>query len=82
MIIPIRCYTCNKVLADKWEYYKKRVDQLENENKKNKVEKKEEDLEKAGIKKSVNGKVLDELELTRICCRRSMLSHVDLIDLI
>ena len=22
MIIPIRCYTCGKVIADKWETYK------------------------------------------------------------
>lgn len=26
MIIPIRCMTCGKVLADKWEYYKAAVE--------------------------------------------------------
>jgi DNA-directed RNA polymerase subunit N (RpoN/RPB10) len=25
-MIPIRCFTCNKVIADKWETYKKSVD--------------------------------------------------------
>jgi DNA-directed RNA polymerase subunit N (RpoN/RPB10) len=25
MIIPIRCFTCGKVVANKWETYKKRV---------------------------------------------------------
>jgi len=23
MIIPVRCYTCNKVIGNKWETYKK-----------------------------------------------------------
>jgi DNA-directed RNA polymerase subunit N (RpoN/RPB10) len=29
MIIPIRCFTCNHVLADKWDYY---VKECEKEN--------------------------------------------------
>ena len=29
MIIPVRCFTCGKVLADKWEYYDKKVKELE-----------------------------------------------------
>ena len=28
----------------------------------------------------VAGKVLDEMGLTRYCCRRMMMSHIDLID--
>ncbi|MEM0272037.1 MAG: DNA-directed RNA polymerase subunit N, partial [Thermoprotei archaeon] len=26
MLFPIRCFTCGKVLSDKWDEYKKRVD--------------------------------------------------------
>jgi len=26
MLIPIRCFTCNKVIANKWQKYKKQVD--------------------------------------------------------
>lgn len=26
MIIPIRCFTCGKLIADKWEYYCKKID--------------------------------------------------------
>ncbi|PSN87817.1 DNA-directed RNA polymerase subunit N [Candidatus Marsarchaeota G2 archaeon OSP_D] len=26
MLFPIRCFTCGKVLGDKWDEYKKRVD--------------------------------------------------------
>lgn len=59
MIIPVRCFTCGKLIADKWEYYSKRVD-------------KEADIDK--------GKLLDELKIIRMCCRRHILGHVDLID--
>ena len=36
MIIPIKCFTCGNVLADKYLYYQKRVIQL-------KLDKKQED---------------------------------------
>lgn len=75
MIIPIRCFTCGKVLADKWEWFKsKRSERL---------------ADAANIRGSVNADgfyseatkdLLDELGLKRVCCRRHMLTHVDLID--
>ena len=77
MIIPIRCFTCGNVLADKWEYYK------------NECEKKESDKNEVvnmtnieHFENSIKGKVLDELKLTKYCCRRHMLGHVDLIEII
>ena len=68
MIIPIRCMTCGKVLADKWEYYKKRVAELQ-----------EKKIHKnfAGIQTK---EILDELGLHKYCCRRVFLGQVDLID--
>lgn len=57
MIVPVRCFTCGKPIA---EYYEKYI----NEIKTNKDAK----------------KVLDDLGIKRYCCRRMMLSHVDLID--
>ena len=27
MMIPVRCFSCGKVIADKWEDYSKRVNQ-------------------------------------------------------
>ena len=29
MIVPIRCFTCGKVVADKYEYYMREKDKLE-----------------------------------------------------
>ena len=85
MIIPIRCFTCNKVLANKWEYYKKKVQSKEEE-------KKTAEITKESLKIENNREIyffffffcdiLDELKITKICCRRHFLGHVDLIDLI
>ena len=34
MIIPIRCFTCSKVIGDLWEEYDRKVNDLKNTNKK------------------------------------------------
>ncbi len=57
MIIPIRCFSCGKVVADKWEPFARRV---------------------SGGEQA--GDVLDDLGVTKYCCRRMLLSHVELID--
>lgn len=79
MIITIRCMTCGHVLADKWEYYVKRCKELEDEQQKQEGQ---STLSKSHFDKTIRQKVFEELELDRICCRRMMLSHIDLIDTI
>ena len=76
MIIPVKCFTCGKVLGDKYLYYVKEV-------RKQKIgEGKEVDnvvyVTKENVAKTIEGRVMDELGLTKICCRRHMLTHVDL----
>ena len=78
MLIPIRCFTCGKVLADKWDYYVKEVERLKKGSK-------DETILNVNVKTvqgTPEGKVLNSLGLTRYCCRRAMLSNVELIDLI
>ncbi len=75
MIIPIRCFTCGKTLADKWDYYDSEVKKLENQADKPKPELKYFDKVKSG-------KILDELGLTRYCCRRHMIGQVDMMKVI
>jgi DNA-directed RNA polymerase subunit N (RpoN/RPB10) len=76
MIIPIKCFTCGKVLGDKYLFYVKKV--------RGEKLKKDMDpeavlyLEEKTIKKTIEGEVLDELGLNKMCCRRHMLSHVDI----
>lgn len=57
MIVPVRCFTCGKLVGDKWEEFTRRV--------------------KAG---EGAGEVLDSLGITRYCCRRMLLSHVEILD--
>ena len=86
MIIPIKCFTCGKVLADKWEYYTKKKKQLENQI--NPADMTITDISTSSDKvkqyfdSNHTGMILDELGLKKICCRRHMLGHVDLIDVI
>lgn len=82
MIIEVRCFTCSKVLADKWNYYCKRVKELEKEQEKEKTNQKDTNVNTLHFDKTIRQKVFEELELDRMCCRRMLLSHVDLIDTI
>lgn len=77
MIIPIKCFTCGNVLADKYEFYKKQVilEKLKDGQDVDDVVY----LESSNIKKTVEAKVMDKLQLTKLCCRRHMLCHVDII---
>lgn len=80
MIIPIRCFTCNKVIAHLWEEYLNKL-QLEyiNEDIANNKKNRFVDIETLENKTN-EGKILDEMDLKRYCCRRMMLSHVDLCE--
>ena len=79
MIIPIRCFTCGQVLADKWNYYQTKVIERRNEDPNyNSKDNLISNTNINNIKKSIEGNILDELGLTRLCCRRHMLTHVDL----
>ncbi|KAG8089555.1 hypothetical protein GUJ93_ZPchr0011g26902 [Zizania palustris] len=57
MIIPVRCFTCGKVIGNKWDLYL--------------------DLLQADY---TEGDALDALGLVRYCCRRMLMTHVDLIE--
>ena len=77
MIIPIKCFTCGTVLADKYEYYCQEV-RKQKQIKMNVQVDKVVYLTKSNSEKTVNGHVLDSLNLTKMCCRRHMLTHVDI----
>lgn len=81
MIIPVRCITCGKVIGDKYLYYKREVEKTRKEMKLP-DEMPILDVSSKTIQKTPEGIVLDKLKLQRYCCRRMLLSHVDLIDII
>ncbi len=66
MIIPVRCFSCGKVIAHRWQEFCDLVGDREEYGEHNPT-------------KDV-GKILDKLGFNRYCCRRMFLSHVDLID--
>jgi DNA-directed RNA polymerase I, II, and III subunit RPABC5 len=75
MIIPIRCVSCNSVIAGKWEPYLEKV-------KKNRRDMKQGDdmvYLTATTTTTAEGKALDEIGLKKMCCRRHFLAHVDLL---
>tara|TARA_B100000902_G_C27305635_1_gene915273 strand:+ start:1652 stop:1885 length:234 start_codon:yes stop_codon:yes gene_type:complete len=76
MIIPVKCFTCGKVLADKYRYYLEEVIKIKTD--KNIDEKKIEYLTNENKDKTPEGEVLDKLLLKKYCCRRHMLTHVDI----
>lgn len=57
MIIPVRCYSCGKVVGNLYEQFQQLLDRDYTE-----------------------AEALDALNLERYCCRRMVLSHIDLID--
>ena len=77
MIIPIRCFTCGKVMADKIDYYV-----AECEKRKKDPDAKNTDPMYKNFDSVHTKEILDELGLTRYCCRRNMISNVDLMHII
>lgn len=76
MIIPVKCFTCGKVLADKYQFYVREVRKMKIEQ--GQDPEKVVYLTKENVIKTPEGQVLDSLGLTRMCCRRHMLTHVDI----
>lgn len=70
MIIPVKCFTCGKVIGNKYKAY---LEMLKDEDEKVRY------LNTENVKKTKEGLALDNLDLKDICCRRHFLTHVDII---
>lgn len=79
MIIPIKCVSCGMVLADKYRYYLTEVRKAKMSKglQVDRVIYFTKDMAKKDIK-TPEAEVLDSLGLTNVCCRRVMLTHVDI----
>lgn len=102
MIIPIRCFTCNHVLADKWNWYVDACKNMQDDVGVDESGSKRSERNEIGAERSESGsgqkaaappkpknmeptgrgELLDKLGLKRLCCRRHLLGHVDMMDLI
>ena len=81
MIIPIKCFTCGMVIADKYRYY---LEQVRKKKLAKKMNGESIDIDKVlyltkeFVDKTPEGEVLDELNMKKMCCRRHFLTHVDI----
>ena len=81
MIIPIKCFTCGNVIADKYRFY---LEQVRKKKLANQLPGDQVQLDKVCYltkdfkEKTPEGETLDELNLIRLCCRRHFLTHVDI----
>ena len=76
MIIPVKCFTCGNVLANKYRFYLDEVKRIKLQN--GQQIDKVLYLTEKNIEKTTEGQVLDTLGLKNLCCRRHMLTHVDI----
>ena len=74
MIIPVRCFTCNAVLGSKYRRYLEIISEEEGKHK----DKDKDDDET--VQENAIQKAFQELEIKRYCCRRHLLTHIDLVD--
>lgn len=65
MLIPVRCFSCGNLIANKYEKY---LELLKN------TDKKKSELEDNQVE------IFKKLKLKRYCCRRMLLTNVDIID--
>jgi DNA-directed RNA polymerase subunit N (RpoN/RPB10) len=83
MLIPPRCFTCGTVIADKWIPFIETVTKEKQSSSETISSELDIDYinisEEGRIKKSIEGKTLDKLNLHKYCCRRMFLGNVHLI---
>ncbi len=66
LIIPIRCFSCNRVIASDYRKFQKKINEIREKRR----EPTPEEI----------SNIMDDLGLEKYCCRRMILSHIELID--
>lgn len=76
MIIPVRCFTCGRIMADVSDYYEKEKEILVLSDKKV-IDSLYKNFDNIHTKE-----ILDNLGLRRYCCRRNLISNIDMMHII
>jgi DNA-directed RNA polymerase subunit N (RpoN/RPB10) len=71
--IPIRCYTCNLPIAGKWLTFLELIKKFRKADGRDETD--ELEYLTQTTTKTAEGRAMDELGLTRECCRRHFLTH-------
>ena len=67
MILPIRCFTCDKVIGNKYNKYLELVTEYNTDG----------DIE---YDLNSQAKALDDMKILNYCCRSMFMSHVNIIN--
>ena len=82
MIIPVRCFTCNKVIGDKYSTYLLKIQEAQKSNPDSNIIIDTNTIKNGLVEESYQGKILNDLEIKRYCCRRMFFTQVDIVDII
>jgi DNA-directed RNA polymerase I, II, and III subunit RPABC5 len=77
MIIPIRCFSCNNVIADKYVAYMR---ELGLRRPKGRGPEDRYYMDGTQIPQTIENTILQKLGIKRPCCRCQFLTHVPLIE--
>lgn len=80
MIIPVRCFTCGKVLGNKFNYFTQKTIERKQKLKQDSERLSVITLSDNKLEKTIEGEILDEMGCIRMCCRTKILTHIPLIN--
>ena len=64
MIIPVRCFTCNKTIGHLWENYDRLLKLKDKDDK----------------QLYTSNEILEKMNIKRYCCKRMFISNIEIID--
>jgi DNA-directed RNA polymerase subunit N (RpoN/RPB10) len=64
MIIPVRCFTCNKTIGHLWENYDRLLKLKDKDDK----------------QIYTSNEILEKMNIKRYCCKRMFISNIEIID--
>jgi DNA-directed RNA polymerase subunit N (RpoN/RPB10) len=76
MLIPVKCFTCGKVIGNKYQYYMREI--VKRKEQLGEIPQEIQYLDDKSMDKTIEGVLLDELKLKDLCCRRHLLTHVNI----
>lgn len=75
MLIPVRCSNCGKLLGDKYNYYVKQLRERKSSTALEPI-----CFDGTKLVETEESKLFKELQMERYCCKKVLLTHVDLIE--
>ena len=76
MIIPVRCFTCGKIIANRWDLYIRKKNEYSQEDTDSNIN--IEMINSGNYIETPESKALQDCKINRICCRRMFLSHCEM----